>query len=337
VDIASYTKLFGKRSTDPTVEAMFVELGVKRRPALTDPPRSPYEANLKISAQGILLSFTERNYWDNLPPRLHGKSTELIFRNIAITSGIPGDMRAYDGVMPFGLDWTDSRSQVRAKMAALGHDDRLHAYKRDAWWLPDYRVRVTYRPGDMNRTEQPGLFDISLGLPLPASSVPPAPLAYPRPEEIVALFGQSIHSPAFRHAFRDFDPDDLAESLEDEAINRKREFGFELYFDPKRPASDGTAGFAGLDMTRDRLGDSQLWRGALPFTLNFDDTPAVLAQKVGHQPQQWKESHTWGVGRWYLPDLLVWINFDNLDNCLESVSLLAPGYRDDLRTDTDED
>lgn len=70
---------------------------------------------------------------------------------------------------------------------------------------------------------------------------------------------------------------------------------------------------------------------------NFDDTPAVLAQKVGHRPQQWKESHTWGVGRWYLPELLLWINFDNLDNCLESVSLLAPGYRDDLRTDTDED
>lgn len=117
-----------------------------------------------------------------------------------------------------------------------------------------------------------------------------------------------------------------------EAVNRKREHGFELYFDPRRPAPDGTPGFVGIDMTRDRLGDSAPWLGLLPFGLHFDDTPAVLTQKIGQPPNQREESHTWGVGRWHLPDMLLRINFDTLDNGLESVSMLASGFRSDVRT-----
>lgn len=337
MEIEKYAQLFGRLSTDPGVEAMFVELGIKRRPKLADPPRSPYDAILKISPRGMLLCFTERNYWENMPPRLHGRGSELVFRNIALTSGVPGDMLGYEGKLPFGLAWSDTREQVRTKMAEFGHAGRLHAYKRDAWWLRDYHLRVTYQPGDMNRREEPGLFDISLGILLPATSPLPAVPHYPSPADIVALFGASIRSQAFRDAFRDFDPDDLAEAIDDEAIDRKREFGFELYFDPKQRAADGTPGFAGIDLTRDRLGDSREWRGVLPFGLHFDDTPAVLPQKVGVEPNQWQESHTWGVARWYLPEQLLWINFDTLDNRLESVALMAPGYRRDLLDTPDTD
>ncbi|HSX62441.1 MAG TPA: hypothetical protein VLF18_19830 [Tahibacter sp.] len=330
MDIQNVARLFGRLSTDPAVEAMFVALGVKRRPKLADPPRSPYDAILKISTRGMLLCFTERNYWENMPTRLHGRGDELVFRNVALTSGIPGDMLGYDGPMPFGLAWSDTRDEVRSKMAALGHADRLHAYKRDAWWLPDHHVRVTYQPGDMNVREEPGIFDISLGILPTDGSAPPEKTHYPSPADIVSLFGHPITSPAFRDAFRDFDPDDLAEAVDGEAIDRKREFGFELYFDPKQRAADGTPGFAGIDMTRDRLGDSREWRGSLPFGLHFDDTPAVLPQKVGRSPNQWEESHIWGVARWYLPEHLLWVNFDTLDNRLESIALLAPGYRRDL-------
>ncbi|MBL9197830.1 hypothetical protein VB151_18040 [Xanthomonas fragariae] len=51
---------------------------------------------------------------------------------------------------------------------------------------------------------------------------------------------------------------------------------------------------------------------------------------MGAQPNHWEEDITWGVARWYLPDFLLWINFDILDNRIESVSILAAGYRDDL-------
>lgn len=38
-----------------------------------------------------------------------------------------------------------------------------------------------------------------------------------------------------------------------------------------------------------------------------------------------------GVARWFLPKLLVWINFDSMDNFIESIRILRAGYRDDLR------
>ncbi|KRB03393.1 hypothetical protein [Lysobacter sp. Root690] len=329
--IQRYAEHFGSLATDDGVEAMLRELGVKRRPMLGDPPRSPYEAVLQIKSLGMLLSFTERNYWENLPENLHGKSDELVFTNISVTSGIPGRIKPYDGEMPFGLDWNDTRAQARDRLVAQGHGDVLHAYKRDAWWLADYRLRVTYQPGDLGQAEQAGLYDISLGIAMPASDAPFVAADYPSPEQIRDLFGRSAHSEEFRRAFRDFDPDGLVAAVEHEAVNRKCEFGFELYFDPRHRADDGTPAFVGLDMVRDRLGDSRPWLGGLPSGLGFDDSPAVLQEKIGRKADQWQESHTWGVARWYSPDQLLWINFDTLDNRLESVSLLAPGYRDDLR------
>lgn len=329
--IQRYAEHLGSLATDDGVEAMLRQLEVRRRPTLDDPPRSPYEAVLQIKSRGLLLSFTERNYWENLPENLHGKSDELVFTNIAATSGIPGSVKCYEGEMPFGLDWGDTRAQARAKLAALGHDAVLHAYKRDAWWLADYRLRVTYQPGDLGQAEQTGLYDISLGITMPPSDAPFVAVAYPEPEQIRDLFGRSAGSAEFRRAFRDFDPDGLVAAVEHEAVNRKREFGFELYFDLRRRADDGTPAFVGLDMVRDRLGDSRPWAGRLPFGLEFDDSPAALQDKIGRRADQWQENHTWGVARWYSPEQLLWINFDTLDNRLESVSLLAPGYRDDLR------
>lgn len=338
LSIQDYTKLFGRPATDPDVEAMFRDLGVRRRPALSSPPKSPYEAVLRISGQGILLAFTDRYYRENKPRRLHGTSGDLIFDNIAVTAGIPDVMRRYAGQMPFGLSWDDTRDQARSKMSAHGHGDLLHAYKRDAWWLPDYRVRVTYQPGDMKAPEQPGIFDISMGIGLPPS--PPVmgkQRYYPSPDELRALFGQSATSEMFRNAFRSFDPDDLIDSVPREAIDRKRKYGFELYFAPDRRAPDGSHAFVGIDMTRDRLGDSAPWRGQLPYGLSFEDSPAILESRLGRPATQWEDLHTWGYGRWFLKEELVWVQFDNLNNRLESVSLLAPGYRDDLLAPPDDD
>ncbi|MDI3708566.1 hypothetical protein QK360_00380 [Pseudomonas aeruginosa] len=332
MDIEKITKLFGRSAADPAVEAMFQSLGIKRRPELARPAKSPYEAILRVNAQGMLFSFSERNYWEGLQVTSHGKSDTLIFTNVAVTSGIPDVMRRYVGSeLPFGLQWEDDRVKAREKLAAAGWSNRLHAYKRDAWWLPDYHIRLTYQPGSIDQPEEPGIFDISLGIPMPASAEPFPPRYYPMPDQVYDLFGESPASPTFQSLFRDFDPIRLMTEAELEIVDRKHEYGFALYFDKTRRTPDGRPSFAGINMCRDRLGTSTAWRGPLPFGLGFDDSPSVFEQHLGKKANHWDENKTFGVARWFFPNLLIWINFDNLDNCIESVRILRAGYRDDLR------
>ena len=331
IKIKNYFSLLGFESGDSKVENMFKELNVKRRPQLTTPPRSPYEAVLQIKSLGILLAFTDKYYQENSARHLHGKSGVLIFDNIAITSGIPDVMRCYEGEMPFGLEWTDTRETVRAKMTALGHAEKLHAYTRDAWWLDEYNVRITYSPETKkDNINNSTIHEISIGLRRPATITTRPASDYPSINQLRNLFGKSAGSIEFREAFHHFDPDKLMADISLEAINRKREYGFEIYFDPKRPAADGSPSFVGIDMVRDRLGDSHPWLGELPYSLDFDDSPALLEGKVGLKANQWEEMNVWGIARWFLKNELVWVQFDNLNNRIESVSILASGYRDDL-------
>ncbi|MBV4481519.1 hypothetical protein [Pseudomonas khavaziana] len=323
---------FGKPSSDPAIEAMFDSFGIKSRPELQRLAKSPYEAIVRIKSKGMLFSFSERNYWENLPITSHGKSRILIFTNLALSAGISGLLSRYEGNIPFNLLWEDSRTEARKKMASLGFESSLHAYKRDAWWLENYRVRLTYQPGDINRPDKPGLFDVSLGIPMPISP-PSLPLrSYPTSEEVFSLFGKSATNPLFHRVFDDFEPKQLEIDAEQEIVDRKREYGFALYFDTKLRLADGSPTFVGINMCRDRMGDSTPWRGELPFALHFDDSPAVLEYKIGKKADHWDDFMMWGVARWFIPGLLVWINFDNFDNCIESIRVLREGYRNDLRT-----
>ena len=329
--IQDIVKLFGKSSSDPAIEEMFQSLEVKRRPELARPVKSPYEAILKIKARGMLLSFSERNYWEGFQVRSYGRSNTLILTNVAITAGIPGVMRRFpDSELPFDLRWNDDRLSARGKLAAAGWDHHLHAYKRDAWWLPDYHIRLTYQPGDINQQEEHGIFDISLGIPMPASKTPVPPRRYPTPDQVYALFGSSPAAAAFQAAFQDFEPTNLVLEAEQEIVERKHEYGFALYFDKARPAADGRPSFSGINMCRDRLGRSTAWRGTLPFDINFDESPSKLEERIGKNANYWHDSKTSGVCQWLLPKLSVLINFDNLDNCIESIRILRTGYRSDL-------
>ena len=74
MNIHDITSLFGKTSADPAVESMFQMLGINRRPALARPAKSPYEAVLRVSSQGMLFSFSERNYLEGREPATHGLS-----------------------------------------------------------------------------------------------------------------------------------------------------------------------------------------------------------------------------------------------------------------------
>jgi len=323
VSLFSFLSLLGADSTDAQLVTALDQLGVRRRPEKPSPFKSPYEVLFRLSKHGLCLSFQDLAYVENRPPRQWGDST-LQLRTVTVTAGVEGKYLPYAGEMPYGISWSDTRQQVRERMAQ--HQDKLHGYLRDCWWFGERYMSVTYQPGDITRPEQPGVFELSFGLFYPESELV-RPAKYPNHEVLVGLFGKSMDAPEFRQAFESFDVENWKAQSEDGHLDRRRAFGFELYFDPARPADDGTPSFAGANLTRGRLGPSQKWEGTLPFGLGFDDTPPMLRQKIPAPPLGWDDSMVvWGFAKWSLPQMDVRVNYDTVQNCVECIALLAPGY-----------
>ncbi|PJL59773.1 hypothetical protein B9Y82_13980 [Stenotrophomonas maltophilia] len=325
VHIQAIAALFGRSATDPAVTTMLQSLGARRRPELARPAKSPYEAILRVSGQGMLFSFSERNYWNGRSVASHGRSGELIFTNVAVTAGIPDVMRRYEGELPFGLQWEDDRTMARERLVMAGFGDSLHAGRRDAWWLPDYRIRLTYQPGCIERAGGPGIFDISLGIPMRPLARAPATREYPSAEQVVAALGRSTDDADFQAVFREFGLASLIAEASREIVDRADEHGFILYFDSRRRVSGSHPVYTGISFVRERLGNSRAWAGPLPFGLQFDDPPSILEERMGQRASRWRDEGTFGSASWSLPGLQINVNFDSLDNCLESVRVLAEG------------
>lgn len=325
MDLQAITTLFGESAADPAVTTMLQALGIRRRPELTRPAKSPYEAVLRASGKGMLFSFSERNYWNGRSVASHGKSGELIFTNVAVTAGIPDVTRRYEGDLPFGLQWEDDRTKVRERLVTAGFGDSLHAGRRDAWWLPDYRIRLTYQSQFIKQAGACGIFDISLGIPMRPLARTPATREYPSAEQVVAALGRSTDDAHFQAVFREFGLASLIAEASREIVDRADEHGFILYFDSKRRTLGGRPVCTGISFIHDRLGNSRAWAGSLPFGLQFDDPPSILEERIGQRASRWHDERTFGSASWMLPGLEVNVNFDSLDNCLESVRVITDG------------
>lgn len=325
MDLQAITTLFGESAADPAVTTMLQALGIRRRPELTRPAKSPYEAVLRASGKGMLFSFSECNYWNGRSVASHGKSGELIFTNVAVTAGIPDVTRRYEGDLPFGLQWEDDRTKARQRLVTAGFGDSLHAGRRDAWWLPDYRIRLTYQSQCIKQAGACGIFDISLGIPMCPLARTPATREYPSAEQVVAALGRSTDDAHFQAVFREFGLASLIAEASREIVDRADEHGFILYFDSKRRTLGGRPVCTGISFIHDRLGNSRAWAGSLPFGLQFDDPPSILEERIGQRASRWHDERTFGSASWMLPGLQVNVNFDSLDNCLESVRVITDG------------
>jgi hypothetical protein len=199
----------------------------------------------------MLFSFSERNYWNERSPASHGKSGVLVFTNVAVTSGIPDVMRRFEGVLSFGLQWEDDRTTARAKLAGAGWGNRLHAGWRDAWWLPDHRIRLTYPLECIEGAGETGIFDISVGIPMPSLVHAPAARDYPSAERVLNVLGRSIENSEFQAVFRGLGLGSLMAEAGKEIVDRADEHGFILYFDNIRCVPGGHPVCAGISFIRD--------------------------------------------------------------------------------------
>ena len=321
-----FSALLNCRSEDAALGQLLDSVGVQRRPMKPTFFKSPFAVPFHVSKLGLLLYFEDSNWVEGRRPRTWGDG-ELLLRSVAVTSGVPKQAERFPGRLPAEISWEDNRERVRAKMAAQGEiGGVLHEGWRDCWWQGEQFLSVFYQPGEIGAADTHGVYEITQGLFDPPSQ--PAhgllPEQYPKPQEIIDLFGQSGKSLGFRHVFSAFDPETWDW---DSHMDMSLAYGFELYFDPSRPATDGTPAFVGINLKRDRLGPSTAWLGKLPLDLKWNDSINEVLRRMGRRPEKWDlSSAVWGWAKWFQSDHLLWVNFDTMCNYLESIAIMDLEY-----------
>jgi hypothetical protein len=156
----------------------------------------------------------------------------------------------------------------------------------------------------------------------------------------MSLFGEPQSSPALRRQLR---PLDLATGVEeaDETgeVEFLRECGLQLYFTERRNlkrirmaarAKKTDLVFGAVEFFRSRAEDARQWTGELPVGLTFDDTQESAIRKVGRRPDEQKDERFTGIARWHFPELSLEIMYNNIENHLVRISLMAPGFRSQI-------
>ena len=62
--------------------------------------------------------------------------------------------------------------------------------------------------------------------------------------------------------------------------------------------------------------------------LSFDDTQLAMIKKVGRPPDDQEDEDFEGYALWHLPEFSLHVGYDNIENHLLRVTLMAPGYWD---------
>ena len=328
MEFSQLSSLLGVHADDERLIDLLDSNGIQRRPETPEFFKSPYEVSFFISKLGLMLYFQDDAYVRNLSPRRWGKS-HLVLRSVVACSGIENKVKRYEGALPYGLDWEDTRTQARDKLRT-GEAGVLHAGWRDCWWQADRYTIVNYQPGEFGQPETPGIFEVIQGLFLPSCPKPLNEDSYPDATALLGLLGKPIHSANFLNAFTDFG---VSEWELDEHIDLRREYGVEIYLYAEQPLNSEGPRVAGINLLRDRLGPSNGWLGKLPLGMDFDMSIDDLIAAIGRRPDQANfDLLVWGWAKWFFGDYVLWVNFDSMRNRLESVALMARDYEGSVRS-----
>jgi hypothetical protein len=135
--------LFGARADSAQVEAFFKRAGVAKRPKL---PKGEYNAYLEFEKKGVALLFQdEAMLKDEDKPVGTGP---LIFAGAFFYSEGHEDYSQYQGELPEGLEFSDSRDTVVEKLGPSDwQDDDDGDIYRERWDRPDYKLLLDYAAG----------------------------------------------------------------------------------------------------------------------------------------------------------------------------------------------
>lgn len=335
-----FLPLLGRSSEDPGVERLFVELNTLTRPLLDeDEPEQHFDWVL-VRRKGIELGFVDAAYFAGKIGPLW-LSDGLILSQITFYGNATDGVTAYDGELPHGLKFADTRSAARKKLAA--HESTRHSWIADRWDVDNYRFVVAYKTGIDEQRRAIESVHIKLKIaPLAERDREQPSLAVGRWLE---LFGHTADDPRLGNALA---PLDVAQRVEDEEdareVNFISECGVTLYFEEARRLRKLTTNarsrgkqlvFGAVKFHRARDMEARQYTGELPFALTFDDSPETLITKLNRPPVVQDDSKTTGRALWHFDTCSLHVLYSNIDNHLIRIMLMAPGYWHELGCDDD--
>lgn len=292
------------------------------RPELdADDPESVFDWII-LNEIGLKIGFDDEAYLTAADESLRGKGDLLLTQLWFFNDG--PEMQAFVHPLPFGLAWSQSRSEVRAR---LGDEAQgLRAYVNDAWQVQGVAVTAFY--GDTGTLE-------SLYCRLPERAWPRREpvTSLPAPEDFIALFGLRWTNARLRESLGMFGLESrLSEVRKHHVVDLRREWGLELYFAEaaRIPAAEQryprSLVFSAVTYYAERELDARMWTGPLPLGLRFDDTQRQAMAKVPAPPAVQHNMPLSGYAVWHFTQVGLQLLYSNLENRLLRMTLMAEGF-----------
>lgn len=321
MDARDIADLLGSPSTRPQIEDRLRWSGIVDLPQVKidhlDPDGPVVEVQdwLLSSRAGIEFGFEDEASWRGLDPFHFGRGPMLLTQ-IYFYGGREG-IAPYSGPLPCGVQTTDDRDTVRARLARF--ESVRRSYVRDTWDLSEFRMTVSY-------AEDGARIDFVLCAMRPVPRPPPDNAGSdempPSIESIIQALGKHWFDPVFRRVFVPLGFDkQLDRVLQGKSAELRRHAGLELGF-AKAP---GSTVLSHVVFYRDRELEARGWRGTLPMGIRFDDGPETVLARVGRSPDEGSDTEFSGFILWHFPDFSLHVYYSTVDNLVLRVRILAPG------------
>jgi len=124
-----FTRCIGKPEDAPEVQQMLAAVGVKKKLRV---PKGDIEARIDMEKKGLALIFEPEER----------KSSRLILTSVQFYSDAEEDFSTFPGTLPRGLEFTDSQTEVHAKLGKPD-DDRMDM-NFEAWNWGELELTVEY-------------------------------------------------------------------------------------------------------------------------------------------------------------------------------------------------
>lgn len=312
VDAERLISYFGSPSDFLETESVWSELNTLDRPEHPEAGELRYYDWVLVRRKGIELGFVDSEYDAGAEPFRWGHG-DMVLSQLYLYAG-HADIQRFQGVMPFGLQWQDTREQVRARL--FGYESSRHSHVTDAWDVPGYRLTVVYADdGDsLSRI---------VCRRLPAALAPRVALVLPQLRDLLGSLGESVAAPSFALMWQSgyWSKDHISAAYADGEIDLNSTCGLTLR--TESDSADPILRSVTFHRNRDQEGSG--WRGELPAGLDFEDSPQELFRKLNAAPVQQADSALTGYGVWHLTDYTLHVLYSNVDNRLIRVKVLAPG------------
>jgi hypothetical protein len=328
VDADQFLALLGRRADDPAFEAAFAALHTRRRPELDPEDRDALRDWVVVRKHGLELGFVDEIFFlAGEKWRRRRKGVPLILDQVYFYTAFD-DISTFAGRLPFNLQWSNTRVQTRQKL--LPYEKTRRSYRKDTWDVPGYRMTLDYKEDGATIAS----IVCQLGLkPWPEKGRVQPILGI---ADWLGLFGLPPTSPTLRKRLLPLKLQEWFKQGGDEyEANFTFECGLELYFAPFKTleltqeplvVKRTDLVFAAVQFLRARDLDARQWTGELPIGLSFDDTQEMMVNKVGRAPDYQVDNRFSGTAVWHFPKYSLEVYYNNIDNHLARVNLMAPGF-----------